>query len=116
VEGNRAGVQYDLVAVEGVGAGVEPRIVGWSFVWDLSAEKPNLGLGIADAYQGQGLGSSMIDQVLADVQAVGLKRVYLIVVQDNHVAWGLYESRGFLRYGECEGDDGLAYYQMVLEF
>jgi ribosomal protein S18 acetylase RimI-like enzyme len=115
VAGNRTEEKYDLVAVRDVGPSAEPEIIGWSFVWDLGSEKPNLGLGIADACQGQGLGGAMIDRVLGDVEELGLKQVYLIVVQDNHVARGLYERRGFVRYGECVGDDGLAYYQMVAD-
>ena len=53
--------------------------------------------------------------VLEEARERGLAQVYLIVVQDNHIARGLYERRGFVRYGEMEGDDGLAYYQMVAE-
>lgn len=99
--------KYDLVAVH------EGRIVGWSFIWDLYADEPTLGLGIADAYQGKGLGAAMMDQVMAAARRLGLSKVYLTVVQGNHVAWGLYERRGFVRYGEFVGEDGLAYYRMV---
>jgi ribosomal protein S18 acetylase RimI-like enzyme len=110
---NLAGSKYDLVAVTGLGEGTE--IVGWSFVWDLWSKEPNFGLGIADAYQGKGLGGTIMDQVLADVQAAGVERVYLIVVQDNYVAYGMYGRRGFVRYGETLGEDGLAYYKMVAD-
>jgi ribosomal protein S18 acetylase RimI-like enzyme len=115
VDANQTGEKYDLVAVCCSDSGTGPEIVGWSFVWDLRSEQPNLGLGIADAYQGRGLGGAIIEQVLGGVRDIGLEQVYLIVVQDNHVARGLYERRGFVRYGELVGDDGLAYYQMVAE-
>ena len=120
IDGNLSGQKYDLVATLGVNSngsklGVAPEIVGWGFVWDVESERPNLGLGIADAYHGRGLGGTLIDRVLKDVAKAGLRRVYLIVVQDNHVAYRLYESRGFVRYGEMVGDDGLAYYRMVAE-
>jgi ribosomal protein S18 acetylase RimI-like enzyme len=59
------------------------------------------------------LGGTLMDRVLEDVRAMGVGRVYLIVVQDNHVAVGLYQRRGFVRYGERVGDDGLAYFEMV---
>lgn len=114
VQGNQAGAKYDLVAVLGSGCGGQSEIVGWGFVWDLGSEEPNLGLGIADAYHGQGMGGALIDRVLGDVREMGLRQVYLIVVQDNHVARRLYEGRGFVRYGECVGEDGLAYYRMVV--
>ena len=113
VEGNRAESKYDLVAVPRVGSGAGSEIVGWSFVWHLGSGEPSFGLGIADAQQGQGLGAALMDRVLADMWATGLGQVYLTVVQDNHVAYGMYERRGFVRYGESVGDDGLAYYRMV---
>ena len=113
---NQAGIKYDLVAVPRLGPDAGRRIMGWGFVWDLHSDKPNFGLGIADAHQGQGLGGALMDRVLADVRRAGLERVYLIVVQDNRVAVGLYRRRGFVRYGERVGEDGLAYYEMVNEF
>ena len=115
VAANQAGTKHDLVAVPRSSPNADREVAGWGFVWDLHSEKPNFGLGIADAHQGQSLGGALMDRVLADVRALGLKRVYLIVVQDNHVAYGLYQRRGFVRYGERVGDDGLAYYEMVNE-
>jgi putative acetyltransferase len=99
--------KYDLVAFH------RGCIVGWSFIWDLYANEPTFGLGVADAYQGRGLGAALIDQVMAAARRLGLNRVYLTVVQKNHVAWELYERRGFVRYSEFVGKDGLAYYRMV---
>jgi ribosomal protein S18 acetylase RimI-like enzyme len=109
IEGNQSqtATKYDLVATH------DTEIVGWCFVWDLDSERPNLGLGIADKCHGRGIGSTLLDRVLSAVRAIGLLRVYLIVVQDNHVAYRLYASRGFTCYGEFVGDDGLAYYEMV---
>jgi len=115
VAGNQAEEKHDLIAVRDSGSDGMAEVIGWGFVWDVGSEKPNLGLGVADVYQGQGLGGTMIDRVLEEVRERGVARVYLIVVQDNHVARGLYERRGFVRYGEMVGDDGLAYYQMVAE-
>ena len=118
VAANQEGRKYDLVAVRNVAS---PDVGGgdisaWGFVWDMDTEKPNFGLGVADACQGQGLGGALMDRVLADVRKAGLGRVYLIVVQDNQVAYGLYQRRGFVCYGEHVGEDGLAYFEMVNEF
>lgn len=104
---DQRGTKYDLVAVH------EGYIVGWSFIWDLDSDEPNFGLGIADMYQGRGLGATLMDQVMAAARQLGLGQVLLTVVQGNHVAWGLYERRGFVRYGEFVGADGLDYYRMV---
>jgi ribosomal protein S18 acetylase RimI-like enzyme len=101
------GSKYDLVAWR------DDRIAGWSFVWNLHSEEPFFGLGVADAYQGQGLGSALMDRVLAAVQGLGIRHLELTVVQDNHVAWQMYGRRGFARYGEfLDEKDGLAYFRM----
>jgi ribosomal protein S18 acetylase RimI-like enzyme len=116
---------YDLVAAEGV------EIVGWSFLWGLEVlrlipacgvahcgegaaggERPVFGLAVADAYQGQGLGKALITQVMAWAREQEIPEVFLTVVQDNAIAWHLYEEMGFIRYGEFVGDDGLPYYRM----
>jgi ribosomal protein S18 acetylase RimI-like enzyme len=99
--------RYDLVVVD------DGAIVGWSFLWGLDSEQPMFGLGIADRFQGQGLGSEMMDRVMAAARERGLGLVRLTVVQDNDVAWEMYERRGFVRCGEFTGEDGLDYFRMV---
>ncbi len=114
--------KYDLVAIDGA------LIVGWSFLWDLvpapidaqphggreaPAEfAPTFGLAVADAYQGQGLGSALISRVMAWARGGAIPIVILTVVQDNVVARRLYERAGFVRTGEFVGEDGLPYYRM----
>lgn len=102
-------VRYDLVAVEG------EHIVGWSFLWDLGSEQPAFGLGIADHYQGRGLGTQLMDRVMTEARERGLGQVHLTVVQDNEVAWAMYERRGFVRCGAFTAEDGLDYFSMVAE-
>ncbi len=99
--------RLDLVALDG------RRIVGWGFVWLLNPQEPMFGLGVADDYQGQGLGSRLIDRVLEGARARGLERVFLTVVKDNARALHLYESRGFVIYGELV-DDGLDFWRMAV--
>jgi ribosomal protein S18 acetylase RimI-like enzyme len=91
------------------------QIVGWSFIWDLQSDEPTFGLGVADACQGRGLGSELMDRVMEAARERALYKVYLTVVQDNQVAWRMYEQRGFVRYGEFVGGDGLNYFRMVAE-
>ncbi|MBN1349895.1 GNAT family N-acetyltransferase [candidate division KSB1 bacterium] len=102
-------VNYDLVAC------VNERIVGWSFIWGIDSETPVFGLGIADDYQGKGLGSRLMDDILIVARQLRLKKVYLTVVTDNLIAVKMYEKRGFVRYDESLEDDGLMYYKMVAE-
>ncbi|MCU0522064.1 MAG: GNAT family N-acetyltransferase [Anaerolineae bacterium] len=102
--------KVDLVAVNG------NEIVGWGFIWGLDLRNPDcdpmFGLGVADSAQRQGLGTQLTARVMSWARAAGLPRVLLTVVQDNAVAWRLYEKNGFERYGEFMGDDGLPYYRM----
>ena len=110
VLGNEAERQtrYDLVAVSGT------RIVGWCFLWDLDTCKPSFGLGIADDWQGQGLGGMLMDCVMAAGDTWALKRIFLTAVKDNEVAWRMYAKRGFFQYGEyVDKVDGETYLQMM---
>lgn len=105
-----AATRYDL------GAWQDDTMVGWGYVGGLDKPEPEFGLGVADAWQGQGVGKALIDGVLDYARAHGLPRVYLIAVRDNARAIGLYRSRGFIQYGEMTGDwDGLPYVKMVVE-
>jgi ribosomal protein S18 acetylase RimI-like enzyme len=105
-----AGTRYDLGAWQG------GTLVGWGYVSGLDQAEPEFGLGVADAWQGQGVGKALIDGVLDQARARSLPRVYLIAVKDNTRAIGLYSSRGFVQYGEMTGDwDGLPYVKMVVD-
>ena len=99
--------KFDLVALH------ETRIVGWSFLWNLKSGEPTFGLGIADDFHGKGLGSKLIESVMETARERGLKKIFLTVVQYNQVAWNMYEKRGFVKYGEFVGEDGLDYFRMV---
>ncbi len=101
--------KFDLVALH------ETRIVGWSFLWNIESNEPTFGLGVADDFQGKGLGSKLIDSAMKTARERGLKKVLLTVVQDNQVAWQMYERRGFVKYGKFVGEDGLDYFRMVAE-
>jgi len=103
------GVRFDLAACH---AGA---IIGWAFLRRLDTDRPELGLGVADAHQGRGLGSALIDQLLAWARGRGIPTVYLIAVKDNDRAVRLYQSRGFVIYDEFIGKwDNLPYLSMRL--
>ena len=111
IKDNSPGIdkKFDLVAL------YETRIIGWSFLWNLESNEPTFGLGVADDFQGKALGSKLIDSVMKTARERSLKKVLLTVVQDNPVAWKMYERRGFVKYGEFVGEDGLDYFRMVAE-
>ena len=100
---------HDLVAA------YEGRLIGWTFIWALAGAEPVFGLAVADAYHGRGLGKALISRMMQVARARQLPKVVLTVVQDNEVAWRLYASQGFVRYGEFVGDDGLPYYRMAAD-
>ncbi|MBC8230333.1 GNAT family N-acetyltransferase [bacterium] len=101
--------KFDLLALH------ETCIVGWGFLWNLQSGEPTFGLGVADNFHGKGMGSKLIDSVMKTARERGLKKVFLTVVQYNQVAWKMYEKRGFVKYGEFVGEDGLDYFRMVAE-
>lgn len=103
------GKKFDVVAVSG------GRIVGWSFLWNLPSDKPAFGLGVTDEWQGRGLGSRLMDHVLAEAVRRGIPKISLTVVQDNDRARSMYERRGFVLQEAFTGDDGLPYYYMTAE-
>ena len=106
---NGAGTKFDLIAT------ANGRIVGWSFLWNLDTDEPLLGLAVADAFHGQGIGTTLITRVMQTARELHLPAVYLTVVTDNTVAWRLYEKYGFVKYGEFVGEDGLPYFKMKAE-
>lgn len=91
-------------------------IVGWVFVYKLDSAQPELGLGVADAFQGQGLGRVLLDQMVQIAIQRAVATVYLIVVNDNQRAIQLYRSRGFVTYDEQFDEvDQLTYLSMKKE-
>lgn len=62
-------------------------------------------MGVADAWQGQGLGRALLDQMIQLATDRAVPTIYLIVVNDNQRAIHLYRSRGFVTYDEQ--DDAL---------
>jgi N-acetylglutamate synthase and related acetyltransferases len=45
--------------------------------------------------EGQGIGSTLIDQALEEARTRGCKRLFLITTNDNLNALGFYQKRGF---------------------
>jgi GNAT superfamily N-acetyltransferase len=104
------GTRYDLAAWRA------EAIIGWSFLVGLDKAEPSLGLGVADPFHGRGLGSALLDRLLAWARERTLARIYLIAVKDNERAVRLYGSRGFVVYGEFFDErDQLPYLRMMAE-
>ncbi|MBU0606483.1 MAG: GNAT family N-acetyltransferase, partial [Armatimonadetes bacterium] len=107
--GHVAGERYDIVLED------RGRIVGWSFLQGLERPAPSFGIGLAEAYCGQGYGRKLMGEVIAWARREGREEIELTVVQTNERAWKLYESFGFVRTGMWQGSDGQDYYEMRLK-
>jgi GNAT superfamily N-acetyltransferase len=106
----RPRTRYDLLAWSG------EAIVGWVFLSSLNSAEPQLGVVVADAVQGRGLGNALLVRLLGWARAIGIGRVYLIVVKDNRRAIDLYQRHGFVIYGdEFDEVDQLPYFHMVAD-
>jgi GNAT superfamily N-acetyltransferase len=80
----------------------------------LTSDHPNLGIGVTDHMQGQGVGRALLRQTLETAARIGLEAVYLMVVQDNLRAIKWYERCGFATYAEeFDEQDQLPYFHMV---
>lgn len=55
---------------------------------------------VAPAYQGWGIASALVCQVLARADTLGFRRVELLVAHDNRTGIGLYRRHGFAETGE----------------
>ncbi|MGL5811333.1 MAG: GNAT family N-acetyltransferase [Nocardioides sp.] len=72
---------------------------GYGFVDDAT---PELSIGVRKAWRGRGVGSRLLDALIAAAREEGLASLSLSVERDNH-ARRLYERVGFLQVNETSG-------------
>lgn len=94
---------------------VEGEIVGWGFLCRWDTPDLDLGIGLADAWQGCGLGRPLMETLVNAAQAAGKRSIGLIVVQENLRAQALYASLGFVCTGSHRGHDQQDYFRMHLQ-
>jgi ribosomal protein S18 acetylase RimI-like enzyme len=75
---------------------------GYGFV---AEDVPELGLGVLAPYRGRGVGSAVLDALLAQLRRAGFAAVSLSVEDGNDVARRLYDARGFRVVGREGGSD-----------
>ncbi|MGB0578925.1 MAG: GNAT family N-acetyltransferase [Limisphaerales bacterium] len=93
----------DLIYVLETG---DREIVGYFFLWEFKDPVPLLGIGLADAMQGEGLGKTMMEILIAEAQAAGCDGIELTTFPDNERAFRLYLSVGFNEIGMVENITG----------
>lgn len=81
-------------------------IVGYFFLWEFDHPVPLLGIGLADAWQGQGLGEPMMGWLVAEARRAGRDGVELTTVTTNARAFRLYQRVGFSLVGEVDNVAG----------
>lgn len=102
--------RFDLAAWQG------GQMVGWAFLEQLTTAEPQLGIGVADVWQGQGIGRTLMNELLGKARHYSLTAIYLIVVHDNERAIQLYQSCGFVAYDQhFDTVDQLTYLSMKME-
>ncbi len=82
------------------------KIVAYFFLWWYQTSYPILGLGIADEYQGQGLGPQIMARLIEDGKQSGCDAIELTTALDNKRAFGIYEKVGFKCLGQVDNIDG----------
>ncbi|MEY4940266.1 MAG: hypothetical protein RIQ93_2001 [Verrucomicrobiota bacterium] len=83
-----------------------PEVAGYFFLWEFDHPAPLLGIGLADAWQGQGLGRPMLALLINDARAAGREAVELTTVLTNDRALRLYQRAGFQDVGVVENRAG----------
>ena len=78
-------------------------IVGYFFLGRLRSPEglpPSLGIGLADALHGRGIGGRFIDTLIEAARAIGHQAIELTHYPDNARAAALYQRKGFRYTGE----------------
>lgn len=75
------------------------KVVGWCHIrpdrWEGFTHTGWLGMGVLKEYRGQGIGSALLHQTLAEARNRGMERVELSVFASNLAAIHLYEKFKF---------------------
>jgi RimJ/RimL family protein N-acetyltransferase len=82
------------------------ELVGYFFLWDFDQPAPVLGIGLADAWQGQGLGEPMLRLLIDEARSAGCDAIELTTVLKNELAFRLYRRIGFELLGEVDNVAG----------
>lgn len=82
------------------------EIVGYFFLWDFDKSVPVLGIGLADAWQRQGLGEPILRLLIGEARVAGCDAIELTTVPTNKQAFRLYLRVGFEPVGEVDNVAG----------
>ncbi|MFP4623657.1 MAG: ribosomal protein S18-alanine N-acetyltransferase [Gemmatimonadota bacterium] len=89
------------VAEAGAPGGSE--VVGYAVVWMVAGQAELGDIAVAESWRGRGIGTRLIEAVLAEVGARGVRELFLEVRLSNYGAQRLYERHGFRVVGRRRG-------------
>lgn len=78
---------------------VDGGVAGFALVRKAADECELLSLAVGDDDRGHGVGAMLLDAALASAIAADARKFFLEVAETNHVAIGLYKSRGLETVG-----------------
>ena len=81
-------------------------VAGYFFLWEFREPVPVLGIGIADDFQGKGLGATFMEILIDDAKAAGRAGIELTTVPGNARAFALYEKMGFSHIRDADNIAG----------
>jgi ribosomal protein S18 acetylase RimI-like enzyme len=76
------------------------------FLWEFPDPISILGIGIADAWQGRGLGAQLMRILIEDAQEAGRDGIDLTTMLHNHRAFALYQKMDFRYIEDVDNLDG----------
>ncbi len=79
------------------------QAVGYICAKAVVDEAEILVLGVAPEYRGQGIGQSLLIELLVVLKALGCTKVFLEVRFNNQAATSLYQKMGFVQTGIRKG-------------
>lgn len=87
-------------------AAPDGSVAGYFFLWYMDEAVPVLGIGLADPYQGDGLGRQLMDILVEDARAAGKDGIELTTMLTNDRAFHLYQEIGFRYLGDVDNATG----------
>ncbi len=81
-------------------------MIGYFFLWYFTERVPLLGIGLADRFQGRGLGLQMMELLIEAAKDNGNEGIELTTLPENQAAFSLYRKTGFRYIGEVQNLDG----------
>jgi ribosomal protein S18 acetylase RimI-like enzyme len=94
-----------LVALDDA-AGRSGAVAGYVFLWAAADDVPELGLAVADAWHGRGLGSALLRLMAQVGAALGRRALELTTMRDNARALAVYKRCGWEHLGEIHNPLG----------